>query len=142
MKTEKEEVWKVLEDAFAAISAKDSKKVISHYASDAIIYDCKPPFQTKGAIAWKHTWEACFPYFPDKFRFETRDVHIHVGEDLAFAHFMMRIITDDTSHDAAQTWMRCTSCLKRQQSKWKIVHEHGSLPYNPHTMQAVSTLEI
>jgi ketosteroid isomerase-like protein len=137
----KDEILKVLQDTFAAISAKDSKRLIAHYASDVIVYDVKPPFQTKGAVAWRHTWEASFPYFPDKFRFEVSELNIQVGADLAVANFFMRIITDDPRHDAAQTWVRCTSCLKKQQSKWKIFHEHGSLPYNPHTLQVLQTLE-
>jgi ketosteroid isomerase-like protein len=140
--SEKEEVLKTLQDCFDAISAKDPKKIIAHYASDVIVYDVKPPFQTRGAVAWRHTWEACLPYFPDKFKFEMKDTHVHVGTDVAVAHFFMRIVTDDPEHDAAQTWIRCTSCMKKQQSKWKIFHEHGSLPYNPHTRVAEFTLEV
>ncbi len=137
----KEEVLKVLNDTFAAISAKDVKRLIAHYASDVIVYDVKPPFQTKGAIAWRHTWEACLPYFPDKFRFEVSEMNIQVSPGMAVANFFMKIVTDDPAHDAAQTWIRCTSCMKRQQSKWKIFHEHGSLPFNPHTLQVIQTLE-
>lgn len=139
---EKEEVLKVLQDTFNAISAKDPKKIIANYAPDVIVYDVKPPFETRGAVAWRHTWEACLPYFPDKFKFEMKDVHVHVGTDMAFVHFFMRIVTGDVNHDAAQTWIRCTSCMKKQQSKWKIVHEHGSLPYNPHTRVAEFSLDV
>ncbi len=140
--TEKEQVLKALQDIFDAIQAKDPKKIVSHYTSDCIVFDVKPPFQTRGAVAWRHTWEACLPYFPDKFRIETQDVHTYVGTDMAVVHFMMRIITDDASHDAAQTWLRGTSCMKKQQGKWKVFHEHGSLPYNPHTRVADFSLEI
>lgn len=139
---EKEEVLKTLQDCFDAISAKDPKKIISHYASDVIVYDVKPPFETRGAIAWRHTWEACLPYFPDKFKFIMKDVHIQVGTDMAVIHFLMRIETEDPDHDAAQTWTRCTSCMKKQQSRWKIFHEHGSVPYNPHTRVAELTLDV
>lgn len=140
-RNDKDDVLKTLQDCFDAISAKDPKKIIAHYAADAIIFDAKPPMQTRGAVAWRHTWEACLPYFPDKFKFELKDVHVHVGSDMAFAHFLMRIVTQDPKHNAAQTWMRGTSCLKKQQSKWKIIHEHGSLPFNPHTRLAEFSLD-
>lgn len=140
--TEKDVVLKTLQDCFDAISARDPKKIIAHYANDVIVYDVKPPFQTRGAVAWRHTWEACLPYFPDKFKFEMKDTHVHLGTDMAVVHFFMRIVNDDPTHDAAQTWIRCTSCMKKQQSKWKIIHEHGSLPYNPHTRMAEFTLEV
>jgi len=139
--TDKELVLKTLQDSFNAIEAKDAKKIISHYAPDVIIFDVKPPFQTRGSAAWRHTWEACLPYFPEKFKIVMDDVHTYVGTNMAVVHFMMRIQTDDPTHDAAQTWIRCTSCMKKQQSKWKIFHEHGSLPYNPHTREANFTLD-
>jgi ketosteroid isomerase-like protein len=138
--TNKEAVLKTLQECFNAIEVKDAKKIVAHYASDAIIFDAKPPFQTRGAVAWRHTWEACLPYFPDKFKFVMKDVNVHVGSTIAFVHFLMRITTGDPTHDAAQTWMRCTSCMKKQQSKWKIFHEHGSLPFNPHTRMAEFSL--
>ncbi len=139
--SEKEQVQKLLLNFFSALSKKDIKAMISCYASEVILFDCKPPFQTKGAIAWKHTWEACLPYFPDEFNIETRDMVIHADQHLAFAHYLFRIATSNKEHDAAQTWMRATTGLKFQQGKWRIIHEHCSLPFNPHTGLAVFTLE-
>jgi uncharacterized protein (TIGR02246 family) len=138
---EKVQVRKVLDDLMAAIASKDIKRMMTLYASDVVAFDVKPPFQTLGAVAWKHTWEACFPYFPDSFRMEMRDVKIFANADLAFAHYIFRIADAPKEHDAGQTWIRGTTCLKKQQGKWKIVHEHGSVPFHPHTMQAVFTLE-
>jgi ketosteroid isomerase-like protein len=138
---EKAEVLKAIEDFFTALGKKDIKGMMSYYAFDVIVFDCKPPFQTKGAVAWKHTWEACLPYFPDSFKIEMRDVVIHTNGNLAIAHFLFRLVCPDKNHPASQTWMRASTGLKHQQGRWKAVHEHGSLPYNPVTMQALSTLE-
>ncbi len=140
-RNEKAEVIKTIGDFFTALGKKDIKSMMSYYASDVIVFDCKPPFQTKGAIAWKHTWEACLPYFPDSFRIDTRDMVVHTGGNLASAHYLFRIVCPDPSHAAAQTWMRGTTTLKYQQGRWRAIHEHGSLPYNPHNMQVMFTLE-
>ena len=139
---DKELVQKTIEGLLAAIGAKDIKRMMAHYASDVVVFDVKPPFQTNGAIAWRHTWEACFPYFPDAFGFTIRDMVIHTSGNLAFAHYLFSITGPDKDHAAMQTWMRATTGLKFTEGKWKIVHEHGSLPYDPITMQAVSTLEV
>jgi ketosteroid isomerase-like protein len=138
---DKEEVKKAILDFFSALTRKDIKAMMSCYAPDVVVFDCKPPFQTRGAVAWRHTWEACLPYFPDQFTIDTRDVVIHVDSHLAIAHYLFRVVTNNKEHDAAQTWMRATTGFKFQQGKWKIVHEHGSLPFNPHTAQAIFTLE-
>ncbi|CAN5437814.1 hypothetical protein BH10BAC2_BH10BAC2_38920 [soil metagenome] len=132
----------VIDDFMAALCAKDVKRMMSHYAADVIVYDVKPPFQTKGAVAWKHTWEACIGYFPASFKIEIKDLTIHVSEDIALSHYFFRLAGPEKDHAAMQTWMRTTTGYKKTQGKWKIVHEHGSLPFNPHTMQAIFTLEL
>lgn len=138
---EKKQVQQIIEGFFAALSRKDIKGMMLYYAPDVVVYDCKPPFQTKGAVAWRHAWEACLPYFPDAFQVETRDMVIHTGGNIAVAHYLFRLTGTDPEHAAMQTWMRATTGFRLQQGRWKIIHEHGSLPYNPHTMQAVSSLE-
>lgn len=138
---EKKQVQQVIEAMFAALSQKDVKSMMTHYAPDVTVFDCKPPFQTKGAVAWRHIWEACLPYFPDTFTIEMRDLVVHASGTVAVAHYLFRLTGPDQEHATAQTWMRGTTVLRWQQGRWKIVHEHGSLPYNPHTLQAVFSLE-
>jgi ketosteroid isomerase-like protein len=138
---DKKQVRKIIDDFFTALSKKDIKAMMMPYASDVVIFDVKPPFQTKGAIAWKHIWEACLPYFPEAFSVETRDMVITTGGNVAIAHYMFRLKGPEKDHDAMQTWMRATTGFKYQQGKWRIIHEHGSVPFHPETMQAIFTLE-
>lgn len=138
---EKAEIRQLIHDFFTALEAKNIERMLSFYASEAIMFDVKAPFQTKGAIAWKHTWEACIDYFPETFKVETKDMHISANENLAFSHYLFRFTTKQ-DHPAAQTWMRATGCYKKVQGKWKILHEHASVPFNPHTLQAQFTKEL
>jgi ketosteroid isomerase-like protein len=138
----KEEVQKVIESFFAALSSHDIKRMMSHYAPDVVIFDVKLPFQNKGAITLKHTWEAALPFFPKVFGVEIRDLSIHASDTVALSHFLFRFTGEEKDHPAMQTWMRATGGYKKQQGKWKIVHEHCSLPFNPHTSQVVFTLEL
>src|SRR5260221_4314505 len=138
----KAEIKKIIDDFMAALCMKDVKAMMSHYAPDVVVYDVKPPFQTKGAVAWKHTWEACIGYFPDSFKIEIKDLNIHVSGDVAISHYLFRLAGPEKEHNAMQTWMRTTTGYKRIQGRWKIVHEHGSVPFNPHTMKAIFTLEL
>ena len=34
-------------------------------------------------------------------------------------------------------WVRATSCLRRQDGEWMIVHEHASVPFDANTGHAV-----
>src|SRR5258708_23806717 len=66
----KAEIKKVIDDFMAALCLKDVKAMLSHYAAGVIVFDVKPPFQVKGAVAWRHVWEACIGYFPAAFKTE------------------------------------------------------------------------
>jgi uncharacterized protein (TIGR02246 family) len=119
---DKAAIKQLIDSFMASFSVKDVKAMLSHYAPDAIMYDVKLPFQTKGAIAWRHTWEACLPYFPDSFQVEIRDLKIHVSGDLAVAHFLFRLTGTKKDDPAAQTWIRTTGAYQRKQGKWKVIH--------------------
>ncbi len=100
----------------------------------------KPPFQTRGAEAFRRIWETCLPYFPASFGIEHRDLGVMVSGDLALAHWLFRFTGMEKNHPAMQTWLRSTAGYQRRQGKWQIVHEHCSVPFDPETSKAVFTL--
>jgi ketosteroid isomerase-like protein len=136
------QIRQLIVDQQSAICAKDVDRIMAYYTTDVIYFDCKPPFQTQGADALRRIWEECFPYFPDSFKTETRDLNIFVSGDLAFAHWLFRFTEMALDHPAMHTWLRFTAGYQRQQGKWQIVHEHCSVPFEPHTSQAVLTLDV
>ncbi|MBD2020477.1 nuclear transport factor 2 family protein [Leptolyngbya sp. FACHB-36] len=133
------QIRQLIGDQQRAICAKDVDQIMAYYATNVIFFDCKPPFQTQGTDAFRRTWEECLPYFPNSFGTEIRDLNIVVSGDLAIAHWLLRF-TGEEDHPAMQTWLRFTAAYQRQQGKWQIVHEHCSVPFDPHTSQAVLTL--
>jgi uncharacterized protein (TIGR02246 family) len=135
------QIRQLIADQARAIGAKDLDRIMAHYATDAVMFDVKPPFQTKGADAWRQTWAACLPYFPDASGTEMRDLNITMSGDLALAHWLWHLTGIDKDHPAAQLWMRTTAGYQRKQGRWQIVHEHCSVPFDPCTSKAVFTLE-
>jgi ketosteroid isomerase-like protein len=131
----------LMADQASAICAKNVDRIMAHYDRDVVFYDCKTPFQTVGAEAFRRIWEMCLPYFPDSFGIETRDVRIFLSGDLAFSHCLFRFTGMDKDHPAMQTWLRSTVGYRKSQSGWQIVHEHCSVPFILDTSQALFTLE-
>jgi uncharacterized protein (TIGR02246 family) len=138
---DEDQVRQLIADQLAAIAAKDLDRLIPLYAADAVMYDVKPPYQTAGAAAWRAMWEQCLPYFPDGCRLETRDLHVHVGGELATAHWLFRITDVPADHPAGQTWMRSTAAYRKLRGRWVIAHEHASVPFDPLTGRAAFTLD-
>jgi hypothetical protein len=46
------------------------------------------------------------------------------------------MIPTPADHPCGQTWMRVTVGYRRIDGKWKVTHEHVSVPFNPMNNQA------
>jgi ketosteroid isomerase-like protein len=132
----------LIADQTNAMCAKNLDGIMWDYAPGAVVFDVKPPLVLDGADALRRTWEACLPYFPANLRPEVRDLTITAGGDVAFARWLFRFTGWEMDHPAAQSWMRATAGYQKVGGRWQIVHEHVSVPYDPHTGRAVFTSEI
>lgn len=133
------EIRQLIADQQRAICTKDVNQIMSRYATEIVIFDVKPPFQTKGREAVRQLWEDCLPYFPDLFEMETRDLTITANGEIATAHWLFRFKSEE-DHPATQMWMRATAICQKYQGTWQILHEHISVPFDPSNAQAIFTL--
>ena len=112
-----------------ALRAKDVNGVMSHYAPDILVFDLAPPLQYRGADAYRKNWEAWFPTFRGSIGYELRDLSITASDDIAFCHSFNRIRGTRTNDEETDVWVRATVCCRKIDGKWKIVHEHESVPF-------------
>lgn len=125
------QIQQVITDWTSAQCAKDVDRLMFHYATDVVVFGVNPPFHTTGVAAWRRVWEAALSHFPASFGVEMRDFRIAVSGDLALAHWQFRYTGMGAEHSATQTWMRTTVGYKRCKDRWRIVHEHYSVPFVP-----------
>jgi uncharacterized protein (TIGR02246 family) len=119
-----------------ALVAKNADALTANYTADALLFDAIPPYKTVGADDIRTVWQNCLPHMPESFRSEHRDLVIHVDGDMAFVHGLHHFVPTPADHPSGQTWMRITVCFRRVEGKWKVVHEHVSIPFNPMNGQA------
>ena len=112
-----------------ALRAKDVNGVMSHYAPDILVFDLAPPLQYRGADAYRKNWEAWFPTFRGSIGYELRDLSITASDDIAFCPSFNRIRRTRTNDEETDVWVRATVCCRKIDGKWKIVHEHESVPF-------------
>src|SRR5215510_6636226 len=112
-----------------SLRSKDVNAVMSHYAPDVVAFDLAPPLQYRGAGAYRKNWEAWFPTFRGPIGYEIRDLSIAASDDVAFCHSFNRITGTRTDDEKADVWVRATFCCRKIDGKWKIVHEHQSVPF-------------
>ncbi|MFY9529022.1 MAG: SgcJ/EcaC family oxidoreductase [Candidatus Acidiferrales bacterium] len=130
------QIRQLIEDWRDALRTRDLDRLMQHYAPDVRFFDAVPPYQHRGAAAYRRTWELMLPHLPPTIGVELCDLEISVSGDLAVMRCLTRIMNEETKQDATCGWVRVTVCYERQQGTWRVIHEHVSVPFDPATSQA------
>jgi ketosteroid isomerase-like protein len=120
----------LLEEWAAAVRRHDVVAILAHHEPDMVMYDLPPPLECKGIEAYEETWGLMFRYHKPGAAFDIEELHVTAGEDVAFAHAIMRCGPDSSCNpkDKDGFQFRLTVGLKRIEGEWRIAHEHHSVP--------------
>jgi PhnB protein len=122
-------IRELLDNLAQAVRSKNVDGVMSHYSPDMLLFDLAPPLQYRGAEACRKNLATWFPTFRGPIGYELRDLNIAASDDLAFCHSFNRITGTRTDGEKTDVWVRATVCCRKIDGKWKIVHEHQSVPF-------------
>lgn len=134
--SDEELIRAVVSEWSKALEAKDVASMMSHYLEDAVLFDCCPPYKVEGRAGIAEVWEKCLPYFPDKYRSEHRDLQIHVDGNCAFVYGLHHFVPEQEGHPCGESWMRVSVGYRKVGGRWKVAHEHVSIPFNPMSGQS------
>ncbi len=112
-----------------AVRAKDINGLMDYYAPDILLFDLAPPLEYRGTDANRQNWEDWFATFQGPVGYEIRDLSITAGDEVAFCHSLNRIIGTRTDGEEIDVWVRATVGFRKTDGKWKVTHEHASVPF-------------
>jgi ketosteroid isomerase-like protein len=72
--------------------------------------------------------------------YEVRDLEVTASDDLGFAHYVYNVSGTLNDGNAVDMWVRATVCLVNHDGKWRITHEHNSVPYDFQSGKALTDL--
>jgi ketosteroid isomerase-like protein len=84
-----------------------------------------------GADAYRRHLEACMPCMQGPMVFELHDLNIVAQDDLAFCHYLALCGATGADGKERRCWLRGTTCLRKSDGTWRIVHAHCSAPFDP-----------
>jgi uncharacterized protein (TIGR02246 family) len=113
-----------------AVRAKDIDALMSHYTPDILVFDLAPPLQYNGIDAYRKNFDEWFSSFQGPIGYEIRGLCISASEDLAFGHSLNRISGKRTNGEETDVWVRATVCYRKVNDRWRIAHEHVSVPFH------------
>ncbi|WP_119169043.1 YybH family protein [Algihabitans albus] len=118
----------ILTDQTEALRQKDVEALVMHYAPGVLISDLAPPLthrgiDSAGLTAWLETWDG--PIGLDQ-----RDLVFTLGDPLAFATSLNRMTGRKRDGEEVDVWFRATVCFEKSAGRWRVVHEHTSVPFH------------
>ena len=130
----------VIERRCAAVTGGDSDKSMADVDENVVMFDLVDPLRHVGkasAVARATTWHR----FESSPTLESCDVEVFMGEDVAFSHFLSHVTGIQKTGQKVDMWFRTTLGFARMNGRWWIVHEHGSVPFNPQSGQVSLSLQ-
>jgi ketosteroid isomerase-like protein len=120
----------LIDDRVEAVRTKDVDGAMSGIAPDIRSFDVVNPLQSFGSKASGERAQAWFSSFQGPIGYETRDLSITTGGDVAFSHSLNRYSGTQTGGVEIDMWVRATACYRKIEGTWVITHEHQSVPFD------------
>lgn len=135
------DIRQLIDKLVEAVRTMDLEGVNSIYAPDIVSFDIVPPLQHVGAEAkWKN-WVDVFTAYQRPLGYQTRDLAIVVGDDMAFGYSLNRISGTLKNGNSSDYWVRWTACFRKIDGSWLIAHDHVSVPIDVQSGRALLDLK-
>jgi uncharacterized protein (TIGR02246 family) len=111
-----------------AVRNENLPSILADHDANFLMFDVPPPFLSRGIDAYTETWRVFFANVAKPVTFTFEDIEITAGTDVAFATAKGRCVSIDRTGKREPLEFRLTMGLKKFDAKWRITHEHHSLP--------------
>jgi uncharacterized protein (TIGR02246 family) len=111
-----------------AVQQEDLTAIRADHDPDILMFDVPPPFMSRGLDAYMDTWQLFFANVAKPVSFSFEDIEVTAGSDVAFATAKGSCINIDRAGKREPLEFRLTMGLKKIDGRWRIMHEHHSLP--------------
>jgi len=135
------EIKRAIEKYVEALRARDIDGVMSIYAPELVAFDLVPPLQYVGADVYRNHWLAGWSMLQGAMGYEVADLDITVGDDVAFTRSLNRSSATVKTGQKTEFWLRWTTCWRKINGKWLIMHMHVSVPFDVATGRAMFDLK-
>jgi PhnB protein len=121
------EIRLIVEAQIEALRARDAQALLAHHAADLVAFDLAPPLMTRGpdlagTEAWLATWSG-------PIELEVHELSIELADPIGYGTSLNRMRGTKTDGTRVDLWVRATVGYRRIEGRWRIVHEHVSVPF-------------
>jgi uncharacterized protein (TIGR02246 family) len=112
-----------------AVHTEDLDTVLADHDPDIVMFDVPPPYDgVRGMQAYRDTWPPFFEWQRQGALFEIVELNVTAGDDVAFAHALLRCGMPAELEANPDNRLRLTIGLRKRDGRWVVTHEHHSFP--------------
>jgi uncharacterized protein (TIGR02246 family) len=138
---ERAEIMQVIEAYEKAFAAKDLDGIMAIYDPKVVAYDINPPLRYEGTAAYRNAWKEFIDAYDGPIDMEIRDLQLLWSGDIAVTHNLERFAGVLKGGPKTEMWVRVTSVFHKVGGRWRIVHEHVSVPTDFATGKSLTDLK-
>lgn len=129
MADNEQQIRNLIERWAEAVHGCDVDGVLADHADDIVMFDVPPPHDgVRGIDAYRETWPPFFEWQAQGASFEIVSLDVTAGEDVAYAHALLRCGKQEELANHPENRLRLTIGLRKEQGRWVVAHEHHSFP--------------
>jgi len=127
MPDDEERIRTLIESWAEAVHDSDITGVLADHSEDIVMFDVPPPYEgVRGIDAYRETWPPFFKWLARGASFEIVSLDVTAGDDVAYAHALLRCGMPKELADNPENRLRLTLGLRKEQGRWVVAHEHHS----------------
>jgi uncharacterized protein (TIGR02246 family) len=129
MTDDEQQIRNLIETWAEAVHGGDLAGVLADHSDDIVMFDVPPPYEgVRGIDAYRDSWPPFFEWQVRGASFEIVSLDVTAGDDVAYAHALLRCGTQQELDDNPQNRLRLTLGLRNEDGRWVVAHEHHSFP--------------
>jgi uncharacterized protein (TIGR02246 family) len=129
MADDEQQIRALIQRWAAAVHGGDMEGVLVDHSEDIVMFDVPPPYDgVRGIDAYRETWPPFFEWQARGASFEIVSLDVTAGDEVAYAHALMRCGTPQELADNPPNRLRLTVGLRKREGRWVVTHEHHSFP--------------
>ena len=135
------EIRVVLDAIAEAVRARDVDAMLAHCAPEIATFDLMPPLKHEGPDAIRRIWANTAAELEGPLEYDQHYLELMVGDEVAFCRSLNRFGGDKHDGSKASTWICSTMGFCKIGGRWKLVHQHSSVPFDMDSGQALLALQ-
>jgi len=110
-----------------AVHMGDLDAVLAEHDPDIVMFDVPPPYDgLRGIEKYRDSWPPFFEWQSAGAIFEIVELNVTAGDDVAFAHALLRCGQPEEFAANPDNRLRLTIGLQKRDGRWVVTHEHHS----------------